>query len=232
MTKGRTPRVTGLPVIVFVIRRQCGARPTSLGGGRARLSAAAWDPRGGRESSRLAPSGGSGIGAGRAPLHACVVSVGKRRGVLGALAAASRSGRHAWRARDWVGEAARGAAAVSAHPSGWPGPRGSEGGGTAAAHWLPTSRPPSTGAAAAMIVLSGCTGRGLPARVPCDDSTEWMYWVRRTGLPAREPCRVRTLWVASEMCGGGVRRVRRPPALWSHRGAGARMPIPLGEESA
>ena len=31
---------------------------------------------------------------------------------------------------------------------------------------------------------------------------------------------------------GGIRRVRRPPALWSHRGAGARMPIPLGEESA
>ena len=67
--------------------------------------------------------------------------------------------------------------------------------------------------------------------MPCDDCTEWMYWGRRTGLPAMlEPCRVRTLWVAS--VGGGVRRVRRPPALWSHRGAGARMLIPLGEESA
>ena len=42
-------------------------------------------------------------------------------------------------------------------PLGEPGPRGSEGGGAAAAHWLPT-RPPSTGAAAEMIVLSGCTG--------------------------------------------------------------------------
>ena len=51
--------------------------------------------------------------------------------------------------------------------------------GAAAAHWLPT-RPPSTGAAAEMIVLSaGCTGGGLPAGragMPCDDCTEGMYW--------------------------------------------------------
>ena len=43
----------------------------------------------------------------------------------------------------------------------------SEGGGTVAAHWLPT-RPPSTGAAASMN----------------DDCTEWMYWGRTPGKGA------------------------------------------------
>ena len=92
----------------------------------------------------------------------------------------------------------------------------SEGGGTVAAHWLPT-RPPSTGAAASMIVLRGCTGGGLPARVPCYECTEWMYWGRRTGLPAMEPCRVRALWVAS-VWGGGPTRASPSCPLVAPRG--------------
>ena len=56
-------------------------------------------------------------------------------------------------------------------PVGWSGPRGSEGGCAAAAHWLPT-RPPSTGAAAERVLSA-----------------------RRMRLPALEPCRVRTLCV-------------------------------------
>ena len=54
------------------------------------------------------------------------------------LAVASGSERRAWSATEWGG--LPGGRVRSA-------PRGSEGGGAAAAHWLPT-RPPSTGAAA------------------------------------------------------------------------------------
>ena len=43
-------------------------------------------------------------------------------------------------------------------PLGEPGPRGSAGGGAAAAHWLPT-RPPSTGAAAEMMFWGRTSGR-------------------------------------------------------------------------
>ena len=85
--------------------------------------------------------------------------------------------RHAWRAtaggRLPGGRRGR---ARARPPLGGSGPRGSEGGGAAAAHWLPT-RPPSTGAAAEMMYRD----------------------VRRTEnaqkseLPARVPCRVRTL---------------------------------------
>ena len=85
--------------------------------------------------------------------------------------------------RGFGGEAPRLAPAVSSgsdhlagHATEWGvGAPRSEGGGAAAAHWLPT-RPPSTGAAAEMIVLSGCTGGGIPAGMPCDDCTERMYW--------------------------------------------------------
>ena len=53
---------------------------------------------------------------------------------------------------------------------------------------------------------------------------------RTSGKEGAAFFRVRTLWVAS-VC-GGVRRVRRPPALWSNRGAGVRMQITPGVESA
>ena len=58
--------------------------------------------------------------------------MGKRRGV-GALAVASGSDRHAWRATE-VGEAARGGGRGRRPPPGLAGAPRSEGGGTAAAH--------------------------------------------------------------------------------------------------
>ena len=146
------------------------------------------------------------------------------------------SKRRAWSATEWGGlPGGRARTRGKRPPRGESGPRGSEGGGAAAAHWLPT-RPPSTGAAAEVIVLRGCTGvleedfrQGCREMIVLVD-----VLVRRTtaglGAVTRQPCRVGTLW--GLVCGGGIRRVRRPPALWSHRGAGARMPIPLGEESA
>ena len=178
---GRTPPL-GIPEAALTderdLRREGRVRRRStLGGGRARLSAAAGDLRGGRESSRLALSGRSGFGAGRRPRHACGVSA---RAALAPLAVASGSKRRRCVERDGVGrawEGCPGGGRGRRPPLGESGPRGSEGGGAAAAHWLPT-RPPSssTGAAAEMIVLSGCTGGGLPAGMPCDDCTEWMYW--------------------------------------------------------
>ena len=118
-------------------------------------------------------SGSSGFGAGRRLRHACGVS---SRAALAPLAVASGSKRRAWSATEWGGlPGGRARFSGQRPPLGESGPRGSEGGGAAAAHWLPT-RPPSTGAAAEMIVLSGCTGGGLPAGMPCDDCTEWMYW--------------------------------------------------------
>ena len=53
-----------------------GARPTSLGGGRARLSAAAGAWGGGVSPPDLPLSGGSGFGADRRLRHACEVSSG------------------------------------------------------------------------------------------------------------------------------------------------------------
>ena len=52
--------------------------------------------------------------------------MGKRRGV-GALAVASGSDRHAWRATEW-GRLPGGAGVVGARPPGWPGPRGPKAG--------------------------------------------------------------------------------------------------------
>ena len=111
-----------------------GARPTSLGGGRARLSAAAGDLRWGRESPPDLPfSGSSGFGARLRLRHACGVS---SRAALAPLAFASGSERCAWSATEWGG--LPGGRARSAPALGESGPRGSEGGGAAAAHWLPT----------------------------------------------------------------------------------------------
>ena len=143
------------------------------------------------------------------PPHACEVSEGKRRGV-GALSGRSGSDRHAWRATEW-GRLPGRAGADSACPC-----RGSRG---------PAVRRRGHSSRLLVAMSSALNRSGC-----CDDCTEWMYWMTRTGLPAWKPCRVGTPWVAS-VC-GEVRHVRRPHALWSHRGAGARMPIPLGEESA
>ena len=68
----------GREALVSSLKYQCfksGARPTSLGGGRARLSAAAGGLGGGvSESSRPAPLGGFGVGRGSETRHACEVS--------------------------------------------------------------------------------------------------------------------------------------------------------------
>ena len=80
---------------------------------------------------------------------------GEAAAVLVPLAVASGSDRLAWRATEW-GRLPGGRGRGQRPPLGviLVGAPRSEGGGTdAAAHWLPT-RPPSTGAAAAMIVLS------------------------------------------------------------------------------
>ena len=56
--------------------------------------------------------------------------MGKRRGV-GALAVASGSDRHAWRATEWGplwGRLPGGAGVVGARPPGWSGPRGPKAG--------------------------------------------------------------------------------------------------------
>ena len=74
--------------------------------------------------------------------------------------------------------------------------------------------------------------------MPCDDCTEGMYWTTgeedncRLGSRAASVPRGWLVGGGGSLHPGGIRRVRRPPAIWSHRGAGARMPIPLGEESA
>ena len=111
---------------------------------------------------------------GREPVHpACMRGFGGEAPRL-APAVSSGSDHLAGHATEWGGLPG-GRARSAPAPRGVGAPR-SEGGGAAAAHWLPT-RPPSTGAAPAeMIVLSGCTGGGLPAGMPCDDCTEWMYW--------------------------------------------------------
>ena len=57
-----------------------------------------------------------------------------------------------------------------------------------------------------MIVLSGCTGE--------EDNCQ--LGSRAASVPRG--------WL---VCVWGIRRVSRPPALWSQRGAGARMPIPV-----
>ena len=116
-----------------------GARPTSLGGGRARLSAAAGAWGGGVSPPDLPLSGGSGFGADRRLRHACEVSSGS---ALAPLAVALD--RSAVRGARLSGEGCPGGGRGQRPPLGESGPRGSEGGGAAAAHWLPT-RPPSTG---------------------------------------------------------------------------------------
>ena len=187
MTGRRAPHATQLSH-----HTSSGARPTSLGGGRARLSAAAGAWGGGVSPPDLPLSGGSGFGADRRLRHACEGSSGS---ALAPLAVALD--RSAVRGARLSGEGCPGGGRGQRPPLGEPGPRGSGGGGAAAAHWVPT-RPPSTGAAAemivlgedfrqgcrAMIVLGGCTGGGLPAGMPCGDCTWWMYWGRTSGRDA------------------------------------------------
>ena len=162
---------------------QCRARPTSLGGGRARLSAAAGDPRGGRESSQFALGQ---IGVRRGPISpACMRGFcGEAAAVLVPLAVASGSDRLAWRATEW-GRLPGGRGRGQRQPLGvvLVGAPRSEGGGTCSRPLV--AHPPA-------LNRSGC----------CDDCPE--LWMTRTGLPACawEPCRVGTPWVA---CGGPTR---------------------------
>ena len=92
----------------------------------------------------------------REPIYpACMRGFGGEAPRL-APAVSSGSDHLAGRATEWGRLPRGGGRGQRPPPRGSRGPRGPKGGGAAAAHWLPT-RPPSTGAAAERMVLSGCT---------------------------------------------------------------------------
>ena len=120
---------------------------------------------------------------------------------LAPLAVASGSKRRAWSATEWGGlPGGRARFSGQRPPLGEPGPRGSEGGGAAAAHWLPT-RPPSTGAAAEMIVLGEDFRQGCRAMIVLGGCTVEEDFCRLGSRAASVPrvC-VGSGWGGSDAC--------------------------------
>ena len=116
------------------------ARPTSLGGGRARLSARLRGTQGGGVSPPDLPSRAhrGSTPADLPRMHARLLW--GSAAALAPLAVASGSDRHAWRATEW-GRLPGGAGGRSARPSGWPGPRGPKAGAQQPPIGCPPARP-------------------------------------------------------------------------------------------
>ena len=132
-------RASGGPemrVCVSQQQQQLGARPTSLGGGRARLSADTGDPT---------PKGGGGeslqVGQARDGSRACIHRWCGIAAAAPAPAVDSGSDRRVCRASE-RGGTGRGGGAVSARPSGGRGPAGPKVGALQPPIGCPPARPP------------------------------------------------------------------------------------------